>query len=277
MYTSLSPGAQGIKAEFEEVVRLAAEFGYGGIDPDLRYIRTLSASDRAALPNRLAEQGLRWGSGGAPIDLNADAASFGRQLADLGEAAGVLREAGVERVGTWIRPMHNELTYRRNFAKHVERIALAGEVFAANELRFGLEYVGPKTFWSTELYPFVHTLKEARELIAAVGNPNVGIVLDTFHWFTSSETADDLRTLTNQQIVAADVNDALPGRSADEQIDNERGMPGATGVIDVAGFLGALREIGYDGPVKAEPFIRDLGSPKEAAEKTAQALRSVNL
>ena len=44
----------------------------------------------------------------------------------------------------------------------------------------------------------------------------------------------------------------------EEQIDNVRCLPGETGVIDLAGFLRALREIGYDGPVTPEPFSRKL-------------------
>ena len=31
-------------------------------------------------------------------------------------------------------------------------------------------------------------------------------------------------------------------------------LPGATGVIDVATFLAAVRALGFDGPVAAEPF-----------------------
>ena len=36
------------------------------------------------------------------------------------------------------------------------------------------------------------------------------------------------------------------------------GMMAATGVIPVAGFLGALLSMGYDGPVRAEPFNQPL-------------------
>ena len=34
----------------------------------------------------------------------------------------------------------------------------------------------------------------------------------------------------------------------------QRELPGATGVIDLAQFIAALRRLGYDGPVRAEPF-----------------------
>ena len=37
-------------------------------------------------------------------------------------------------------------------------------------------------------------------------------------------------------------------------------------MIDLQGFLGALREIGYDGPVVCEPFKKELAElPDDAA------------
>ncbi|HEY6737883.1 MAG TPA: sugar phosphate isomerase/epimerase family protein, partial [Actinopolymorphaceae bacterium] len=176
--------------------------------------------------------------------------------------------------GTWIRPMSDRLTYRRNFARHVERVALIDEILTAAGVRFGLEYVGPKTFWSTEPYPFVHTLAELLELIAEVGGDNVGVVLDTFHWYTAGETVDDLLALSADRIVAVDVNDAPSGRDRDAQIDQERMLPGATGVIDASAFVGALRTVGYAGPVKVEPFNADLRAlpPRDAVAATARSL-----
>jgi sugar phosphate isomerase/epimerase len=52
-------------------------------------------------------------------------------------------------------------------------------------------------------------------------------------------------------------------------------LPAATGVIDTATFLRALVTIGYDGPVRAEPFNRqlnDLGN-EQAVAATATAMR----
>lgn len=276
-FTHLSCGALGVRQDFETAMDLAVRHGFGGIEPDVTYLRSLDDDRLADLRRRLDEHGLRWGNTGVPVDLNAGAADFARQLADLEEFAGVLRKAGVTRAGTWIRPMSDGLTYRRNFARHVERIALVDEILSAAGIRFGLEYVGPKTFWSTERYPFVHTLAEVRELIAAVGSPNVGVVLDSFHWYTSGETPEDLLTLSDADVVAVDVNDAPTGLARDEQQDQARMLPGATGVIDLSGFVDALRRIGYSGPVKVEPFNADVAAmpAAEAVAAAAKALRQV--
>ena len=75
--------------------------------------------------------------------------------------------------------------------------------------------------------------------------------------------------------MACDLNDAPAGIPIDEQIDNRRELPAATGVIDLKSFLGVLVEIGYDGPIRAEPFNKALNDmdDREAVAATAKALR----
>lgn len=278
-YSSLNTGALGLDVDYADAIELAAEFGYGGIDPNLAYLRELPAAERADLGARLADRGLRWGAAGLPVGLLGDAARFGEQLAALPHDAGILRAAGVERVGTFVLPMSDSLTYRRHFGRLTERVALVDEVLAGEGLRLGLEYVGPKTLWATKRFPFIHTLAETLELLAAVGSPNVGVVLDTYHWYTAAESVEDLRKLRAEQVVGADINDAHTGMDRDELLDLDRELPGATGVIDVASFLDALRHIGYAGPVKVEPFNAELKAlpPREAIAKTAEALRTFDL
>jgi sugar phosphate isomerase/epimerase len=69
-------------------------------------------------------------------------------------------------------------------------------------------------------------------------------------------------------VVAVHVNDAPAGIARHEQIDNQRALPTETGVIDLVGFMGKLKAIGYDGPVTAEPFSKrvvDLAAANPAA------------
>lgn len=41
-------------------------------------------------------------------------------------------------------------------------------------------------------------------------------------------------------------------------MDLDRRLPYDTGVIDLDGFMGAIRAAGYTGPVKVEPFMKSL-------------------
>jgi len=259
MFSNLSLGALGLPGGGPTAVDLAVKHGFGGVDGDVNHLRGLGDGDAVGeFAAEVRERGLRWGMAGLPIKLTAPAAEFAAQLAALPETLAVLTDAGVGAVGTWIRPMDDDLTYRRNWVLHVSRISLVAAMLADAGLRLGLEYIGPKTFWSTERFPFVHSLSEARELIADTGARNIGLILDTYHWYTAGETTDDLRGLADADIVSADINDARDDLDRDSQQDLDRRLPGSTGVIDLDGFMDALRVAGYTGPVKVEPFMKSL-------------------
>lgn len=259
MYSNLSLGALGLSADFPTAVDLAVKHGFGGVDPDVGYLQGLgSESEVRELAASVAERGLQWGLTGLPVDLNASTPDFVTQLAALPAALQVLTAAGIGSVGTWLRPMHDDLTYRRNWVQHVSRLSLVAPLLADAGIRLGLEYIGPKTFWSTERFPFLHSLSEARELIAETGASNIGLILDTYHWYTAGESAADLVGLTDADIVSVDLNDARDDRQRDEQMDLDRRLPGSTGVIDLDGFMAAVRTAGYTGPVKVEPFMKSL-------------------
>lgn len=259
MFSNLGAGALGLKLDHLTAIDLAVKHGFGGVDPDLGFLRGLASP--AAVAEHAAsvrDRGLRWGVTGLPVPLTAPAEEFRAALTTLPETLDLLRAAGVTTVGTWLRPMHNDLAYRRNWVLHVSRLSLVADLLADAGLRLGLEYVGPKTFWSTERFPFIHSSGEARELIADVGRPNLGLILDSYHWYTAGESAEDLVGLSDADIVSVDINDARDDRQRDEQLDLDRRLPGSTGVIDLPGFMSAIRASGYTGPVKVEPFMKSL-------------------
>ncbi|MGO2754855.1 sugar phosphate isomerase/epimerase family protein [Brachybacterium alimentarium] len=259
MFSNLSAGALGLPLDHTTSIDLAAKHGFGGVDPDLGYFRSLGSTTAVAEhAAAVRDKGLEWGMTGLPVPLDGSAAEFRQALVDLPEALELLTAAGVTRVGTWMRPMHDDLDYLRNWRLHVGRLALVAELLADAGLRIGLEYIGPKTFWSTERFPFIHSLREARELIADSGATNVGIILDSYHWYTAEESAADLAGLTDTDIVSVDINDARADRERDEQQDLDRRLPYDTGVIDLEGFMGAVHAAGYSGPVKVEPFMKSL-------------------
>jgi sugar phosphate isomerase/epimerase len=268
-------GAIGVQADLRESMRLARAGGFESVQPAASELAQLSDTQLQELNQSLQEAKLVWGAAGLPMEFRRDDATFQQDLKALPKLASALQRAGASRMGTWLSPCHDELTYGANFRQHAQRLSEVAKILADHGQRLGLEYVGPKTLWSTRRYPFIHTMAEARELIADMRQPNVGLVLDSWHWYTAGETAEDLLALSNQDVVACDLNDAPAGVPVQEQIDSQRELPAATGVIDIATFLRALVTIGYDGPVRAEPFNRqlnDLGN-EQAIAATATAMR----
>jgi sugar phosphate isomerase/epimerase len=118
-------------------------------------------------------------------------------------------------------------------------------------------------------------MESMKELIAEMGKSNVGFLLDSWHWHNSGETPADILTLKNKDVVGVHLNDAPKDVPVDQLRDGAREIPLATGVIDMAGFLNALNQIGYDGPAAAEPLGASIRSlpPEEAMAKIADAMK----
>jgi len=271
MLQHLSCGAIGVKATTAEAVEYASKYGFDAVDADGKYLAGVSQSDLARLLETMQSKKVTWAMAGLPVEFRKDDAAFAESMKSFPEFAAGLKRAGVTRCTTWISPTSRELTYLENFRAHGRRLRNAAKVLEDHGVRLGLEYVGPKTSWSAQRYPFVHTMAEMKELIAEIGRPNVGFVLDSWHWYTSGESKQDLLTLRAGQVVSVDLNDAPAGIPVDQQVDSRRELPAATGVIDARSFLGALQEMGFDGPVRAEPFNEPLR--KMASDDALQATK----
>lgn len=268
-------GSIGVKADQREAIRLAEKFGFESVNADPASIGKLSTSERKELAAELAEKKLKWGAAGLPVDFRKDEATFRGGADNLPKLAEAMQEAGITRVGTWLMPCHDDLTYVANFRQHARRLRECSTILKDHGQRFGMEYVGPKTLRDSRRYSFVHSIAETKDLIAEIGVDGVGFILDSWHWYTAGETVHDLRSLTNNDIVACDLNDAPKGLKIDQQIDNQRELPMSTGVIDLKAFLSELVAIGYDGPIRAEPFNKVLNQMEndQAAEATVKAMK----
>lgn len=268
-------GNLGVSADLPTAIGLAHRHGFESVAPDAGYLGRLSEGRLSDLLGDLKAKGLKWGAAALEVDFRGEEAAFRAGMAGLPTFAAALKHAGASRVGTWISPGHRELPYVANFRQHARRLREVAAVLGDHGVRLGLEYVGPRTMWAAARYPFIHSLAEMRELIAEIGREDVGLVLDSWHWYTAGEAPADLRGLSNRDVVACDLNDAPRSVPLDQQRDGVRELPCATGVIDLKGFLATLAAIGYDGPVRAEPFnatVRTLPA-EEAVAATARAMK----
>jgi sugar phosphate isomerase/epimerase len=253
-FAILSLGRLGFHASFSESVELATKYGFEGLDPDADYFASLNDDALHRLLDDLQKRNLKFGAAGLPVEFRKDSDTFNSDLKKLPAAAAVLEKAGIWRVSTWIMPCSDDLTYLQNFRQHAERLRLCAQVLADHGQKVGLEYVSPRTLWRSQKHPFIHTMSEMKELLVAIGTDNLGIQLDSWHWFNAQETQQDILTLRGQDVISVDLNDAPAGLTLDQYRDDHRELPAATGIIPVKQFLDALLQIGYDGPIQAEPF-----------------------
>ncbi len=275
MTIDLVCGNIGVSANQREAIELASRHGFESVGVDGGYLASLSEEQVADLKSLLQARSLRFGAAGLPVEFRQDDSKFKESLAGLPRIASGLQRGGVERISTWLTPCDGKLTYVRNFRQHASRLREVAGILKDHGIRLGLEYVGPKTSWASRRYPFIHTMAEMRDLIGEIGTGNVGLLLDSWHWWNAGDTASDILALHGRDVIAVDLNDAPAGVPKDQQLDNRRELPCASGVIPVGEFLSALNQIGYDGPVRAEPFNEAVNrmSKEVACAAAAAALK----
>jgi D-psicose/D-tagatose/L-ribulose 3-epimerase len=123
------------------------------------------------------------------------------------------------------------------------RTAEGLHALAEHAARLGVALVlEPMSHFRTHL---VNTPTQAMRLIALADHPNLHLLLDTYHLVT--EVRD----------FAQAVRDARGRLWAVHACENDRGAPGG-GLVPWPDVFGALREIGFDGPVVLETYNSSL-------------------
>jgi sugar phosphate isomerase/epimerase len=275
MTIDLVCGNIGVSANQREAIELAARYGFESVGADGTFLASLSDDQVPELKSFMKAKGIVFGAAGLPVEFRRDDNQFREGLKGLPKFAAGLQRSGVDRAATWLMPCHDTLPYQQNYRQHLTRLREVARALREHDVRLGLEYVGPRTSWANRRYTFIHTLAEMKDLIAEINTGNVGLVLDSWHWWHAGDTVADLLALQGSEVIAVDLNDAPASIPKEQQSDGRRELPCATGVIDVGAFLKALNEIGYDGPVRAEPFNQAVNRmPKEeACEASAIALK----
>ncbi len=255
MYASLMPDLIGIHADLPTALTLAAKHGFAGVDLRLNGddLPTLEQAD--TLREQMQSLGLRPGYCSVlPNKFSADLREWQTHRARLEGRCAVTAHLGFTRTCAVVLPFHETLAYPDALQEHLARLADVLPVLETHGLKLGLEYVSPLTRRAGKPHPFVHDLAGMLELFHAAGNPtSLGVMLDSFHWHCAGESAQALADLPAERIIAVHLCDAIAGRPTDEQRVDERELPGASRIIDLPGFISALRTAGYDGPVSAEP------------------------
>jgi sugar phosphate isomerase/epimerase len=252
----------GIEASPLEQIALAASHGFEAVDLDMPNI-----ADTTAVREAMDQHNIKPGRAGGlvPGKTGVDDEEWSASVETLPKHLATARELGFTRTTSVVLPFHETLDYDACRQMHIERMKQVAPILAEANVRLGLEYVSQKTRRAGYENVFAFNLADLLDVVNAAGQPNVGLLLDSFHWYCANESVDDIRRLTNEQVIVVHINDAIADRSIDEQIAFERELPGASGVIDLEGFIDALRAIDYDGPVTAEPMNAELNAmPAEA-------------
>jgi sugar phosphate isomerase/epimerase len=262
----LSPGLIGVKANFAQTLDYAVQYGYEAIHPFTQEVmKDYSDGQLKEMLAKMKAHNLSYGSTNIPVEYRKDEAKFREDLKGLKKFCQTMEKQKASLINTWIFPSHPELTYNENMRQHAQRLGECAKVMKDHGVRLGLEYLGQRTTMNQSRFPFISSIRETKELIGAIGQPNVGVVLDSFHWYCADETIDDIRTLKGSEVTHVDLNDAREGFTRLTQVDGKRELPLATGVIPVKDFLQGLLDIGFAGPLRTEAFNQALNDMENEA------------
>ncbi|GIP33726.1 sugar phosphate isomerase/epimerase [Paenibacillus sp. J2TS4] len=244
----------------EQFIEAAAEYGFRAIDGDpAEFVARLGAEGANAW---LAKHNMAWSSCGLPVDWRTTDEAFRDGLTRLLEVAKAAAAIGCTSCCTYILPATDALP-APFMAQAIKRLRLCAQMLGAYGIRLGLEYVGPHHLRTQWTHPFLWTQEAVLDVIDAIGEPNVGLLLDSYHWYTTGLQKEDITRLRPEQIVHVHINDAPPG-PVEKVLDNDRVYPGE-GVIDLPAFLQALEQAGYQGAVTQEVLTKE--PPKQTVQE----------
>lgn len=152
-----------------------------------------------------------------------------------------------------------------SLGRAVVSLTQAAQWAAGFSVRLALEFRGQSRFCAS--------LDTALALVAQCGEPNVGVNLDVFHYYTGPSKFEDLKLLTPQNLAFVQLSD-LSGVPRELAGDSDRVLPG-DGDFGLVPILQQLRHVGYDGWVSLELMNPTLWKTKatSVAELGYSALR----
>ena len=271
---SLTRGVSGA-----DKARLAAKLGYGGVDWDFGPAKTAGLDATKAL---FAELKIRPTivslPMARPLPFAGEEPAFQDALKQLGDDAGFCAGIGCDKMMV-VLPASTTQSKDEQRKLVRDRFAAISEVLQKSNIRLGMEFLGPLYFRTGRAggppaVPFIWNLPETVALAKECG-PNIGAILDAWHWHHSGGTTSEIVAAGKSRLVHVHISDAK--QSAPEDVrDNQRFMPGE-GIIDLVGFLQALKKAGYTDGISPEPLGRvpQEMSPEEAARLALDTTRAV--
>jgi len=226
----------------EEIIRWCGQAGFAALEIDQNHIaECLKRIPMNELKKRITDAGLEVASimafNLAPLD------ETGPGISKIREGAGFARELGAPILLVFCATnIPNEMSTDEALNRAAQRTAEYAEM--AKPIAIGLEPIGRTTLMGGPT--------AALETAARSGKANVGIVMDTFHFYLSQIPDAEIRAIPREKLLLVHVNDAedLPI----EKLRDAHRMHVGHGVLPLAQTFQTLNQMGYNGSLSIEIF-----------------------
>jgi 2-keto-myo-inositol isomerase len=264
-------GATTMRADLETDIRAAAAAGFDYLEiwaAKLRkFLKQNSAADLKAL---FTENGIK------PLSINSIEHATLREPADFAEIKAECQELSsiAQTIGCpYLVVVPGKLPPGGMSSYEVieESVGALRELASIGErhgVGLAFEFLGQQDC-------SVQTLELAHEIVIKVNRRNIGLVLDSFHFYTGGSTIKMIDALDPGRLFIFHIDDSenLP---LDQLTDAHRLLPGL-GVLPLKEIIAAFRRIGYDANASVEIFRPEYWErdPFELAREAKAAVEKV--
>ena len=264
-------GATTMKADLPTDIRAAAAAGFDYVEIWAAKLRKfLQEASTASLKTLFAADNIK------PLSINSiehitfrEAAAYAQIKAECEELSSIAEAIGCPYIV--VVPGKLPPGGLSSYEVIEESVGVLRELASIGErhgVALGFEFLGQKDC-------SVQTLELANEIVANVNRRNIGLVLDSFHFYTGGSTIKMIDALDSKRLFIFHIDDAenLP---LDQLTDAQRLLPGL-GILPLQEIIAAFRRIGYDANASVEIFRPDYWErdPFELAREAKAAVEGV--
>jgi len=140
----------------------------------------------------------------------------------------------------------SEAEIRKDAVKSLKQVGAIAEKY---DVKIALEFIGFEDF-------SVRTLELANHIVTQVDRENVGIVVDTYHFYIGESTLASVKQVDEENIFIFHINDAEKGIIKQDLTEDHRVFPGI-GAMPLTEIGQAFKSIGYQKMMSLELFNKD--------------------
>ncbi|MEW6210459.1 MAG: sugar phosphate isomerase/epimerase [Acidobacteriota bacterium] len=240
-------GATTMKASLAEDIRAASEAQFDYLEIWAAKLRVFLQSHTVGQLKRLFKQ-----SGVLPYSINSiERITFRKEsetaalLSECEELCRTAAEFDCPYIVVVPGPLPARATEEEVIDESIRALSELADIAEPYGVALAFEFLG-QTSCS------VQTLALADEIVKRVHRSNVGLVLDSFHFYAGGSSIESIHALDPDRLLIFHINDAedLPREMLE---DRHRLLPGL-GILPLAEISAALKRIGYDRVASVEIF-----------------------
>ncbi len=252
MYKILNAESLGISGRQNELIELALTYKFCGLDIDIDALMSqVESRGRDHALRYIQSAPIRIGGLELPAGWMETDDAHQKYMERLTTIAELAASLGIRGCTVNVLPYNVDRPYHANFEFHRERLAEIADQLSQHDIRLGIGFAAPISCREGHDSQFIAAPDTLLTLIKTIVSSNIGLSLDLWHWHVGGGTVEQLQELPIDSIVTVRLADVPADADLETITEEQRLLPGSSGVVPASETMKWLAEAGYDGPVTA--------------------------